>query len=129
MVGEPLDQIYTKSTHHLKFLDGFNEHFDTIQTHNFFGRSGKKLIRTPFEKRLPVYRSVMLQIKQLCNKRVIVSDYHADALQFKLPHLKGKSTIIQATNELLKPEFKFIDIVYSAGEGCPNRDMHLIYEI
>lgn len=124
--------MYTKATHCNQFIENDFDIFDTINTHILFGRSGFKLNRISFEKRLPLFKLVIDKSKKLALKRIIISDYHAEAqntegkCQFKLVHLKPKSVLIETAKELLFPEFEITNIVYSAGEGCPNRDIHII---
>jgi hypothetical protein len=127
LVGGQMDAFYTKGTDGLRFLEeGFVDEYDTINTHILFGRSGFKLNRVSWDKRLPLVHGVLEKAKRLAKRRIIFSDYHADSKQFKLRHLKPKAVVIDFVEKELAPTFKITEIAYSAGEGCPVRDLHIV---
>lgn len=131
LVGGQMDKPYTASTHAIKFL-GSEMKYDTVHIHILFGKAGfrpnKPPLRDSFESRLPLFDKVMRKAKEVAKQRVIFSDYHEDSKQFKITNLKPKTVLIETVRKALEPEFEIVEIGFSAGEGCPNRDIHIISE-
>lgn len=124
-----MDKMYSGSTHAIKFFE-LDAKYDTVHIHILFGKAGfrpdKPPIRDSFESRLPLFDKVMKKAKQIANKRIIFSDYHEESKQFKIKNLKPKSVVIDTVKNVLDSEFKIVEIGFSAGEGCSNRDIHIV---